>query len=219
MPVRVGDIITSKRDGDFEVIEYVGDSRFKVRFIKTGYVTTSQTTKVKRGEIRDHYLPFKFGVGYKGDMQGSTNLNGKARKSYSVWHNMLLRCYYEKNEVNGKHNAYKEVSVCEDWHNYSNFHKWFEENYIEGYELDKDMLSGNSKVYSPETCCFLSKAENVDLKKRRSWLVKDPDGNEVVVDNVRQFSQKRGFSAGTFTMMLHGKRKHAWGWTLIKELV
>lgn len=219
MSVSIGDVITSKKDGDFEVIEKIPISKFKVRFIATGYTTVSQYTKVKRGEVRDHLKPFKFGVGYKGEMAGNTKSDGKQKKSYELWHNMLLRCYYEKNESNGKHRTYNDVTVCDEWHNYSNFHKWFEDNYIEGYQLDKDMLSGETKIYSPDTCCFISREANVDLKPRRSWLVSDPDGNEVRIDNVRKFSQEQGFSAGTFTMMLHGKRDSAWDWTLIREII
>lgn len=33
--------------------------------------------------------------------------------------------------------------------------KWFEENYVEGYALDKDLLSRGAKVYSAETCCYI----------------------------------------------------------------
>lgn len=33
-------------------------------------------------------------------------------------------------------------------------------NYIEGFELDKDILVKGNKVYSPETCCFVPKEVN-----------------------------------------------------------
>ncbi len=212
-PIKIGEIIQSHKDGKYEVIEKLENSRYRIRFLDTGYETTAQSTKVRVGTVRDHYKPFKFGVGYLGEMAGNTRKNGR---SYSIWHNMLLRCYYRKDQKKNK--AYNDVSVCEEWHNYSNFHKWYEENYIEGTELDKDALSGESKVYSPKTCCFLTRQENSDVKERNSWLVRSPEGEEVVIDNVRRFCANLGVSAGTFTMMLHGKRNIAWGWTLIKKL-
>ena len=52
--------------------------------------------------------------------------------------------------------TYQGCYVCSEWLVFSNFEKWFKENYKDGYELDKDLLSGKeNKVYSPETCCFL----------------------------------------------------------------
>ena len=53
-----------------------------------------------------------------------------------------------------------DVIVCEEWHNYQNFAEWFNKNYISGYELDKDLLSNNDKIYSPCTCVFIPKLLN-----------------------------------------------------------
>ena len=44
------------------------------------------------------------------------------------------------------------------------FHKWFNDNYVEGWELDKDLL-GDGKTYSPESCCFIPKQLNLSLPK------------------------------------------------------
>ena len=75
-------------------------------------------------------------------------------KARSYWRAMLQRCYCEK--FLEKHPTYQGCYVCEEWLTFSNFLKWFETNYKNGYELDKDLLSSKgNKVYSPETCCFL----------------------------------------------------------------
>ena len=84
---------------------------------------------------------------------------------YSIWNGMLRRCYSDV-ELRKKP-SYKGVTVCKEWHKLSNFKKWFDENYIEGYQLDKDILAnGDSKVYSPETCCFIPAQLNAMLTKR-----------------------------------------------------
>lgn len=70
-----------------------------------------------------------------------------------VWRDMLQRCY-DSNFVENNH-TYTGCSVCDEWLYLSNFKKWFEENYVEGYQLDKDILVKGNKVYSPETCCFV----------------------------------------------------------------
>ena len=50
--------------------------------------------------------------------------------------------------------------------------KWCDKNYIKGFELDKDILQknipNNEKIYSPNTCIFVSKSENIkEMLSRR----------------------------------------------------
>ena len=71
-------------------------------------------------------------------------------KAYKHWRSMLGRCYSPQ-----KSKAYEDCVVCQEWLTFSNFCRWFEENYIEGNSLDKDILIKGNKVYSPETCCFV----------------------------------------------------------------
>ena len=55
---------------------------------------------------------------------------------------MLSRTVNELNK--SKMPAYKDATVCDEWLIYSNFKKWFDNpnnGYIEGYGLDKDILS------------------------------------------------------------------------------
>lgn len=84
-------------------------------------------------------------------------------KAYRVWGAMIERCY----GLNGgaKYPSYAEVSVCDEWrYSFENFLQWHNQNYIEGWQLDKDLLSEpNNKVYSPETCCYLPTEINRSL--------------------------------------------------------
>ena len=58
-----------------------------------------------------------------------------------------------------KHPTYENVYVCEEWHNFQNFAKWYYNNYYsineERMEIDKDILYKNNKVYSPDTCIIV----------------------------------------------------------------
>ena len=74
-------------------------------------------------------------------------------KSYTVWRSMLKRCC-DTNDINNQR-SYNDCTVCEEWLIYSNFEKWFNDNYIDGYSLDKDLLKSGNRLYSPNTCCFL----------------------------------------------------------------
>lgn len=89
-------------------------------------------------------------------------------KSYITWKNMISRCYSTKIQL--KHPSYIGCTVCDEWKYYSNFKKWYDKNYIDEYELDKDILIDGNKIYSPETCCFIPKYINtlfLDCNKAR----------------------------------------------------
>ena len=88
--------------------------------------------------------------------------------SYKAWIEMLRRCYDTKSLH--KWESYIDVTVCEEWHTYSNFKAWFDDpatGYHKGYQLDKDILSGKTKVYSPNTCCLIPPRLNLCFTHHR----------------------------------------------------
>lgn len=50
--------------------------------------------------------------------------------------------------------------MCKEWHMYENFYKWFKDNYIEGFSLDKDIAIEGNKEYSPTACAFVPQSVN-----------------------------------------------------------
>lgn len=100
------------------------------------------------------------------DFEGVVNKNGKMIKSYTIWKAMLQRCYSEKLHL--KYPTYIGCSVCDEWLLFSNFKKWFDENYKEGFNLDKDILVEGNKIYSPDTCRFVPTYINNLLTDRRN---------------------------------------------------
>ena len=105
------------------------------------------------------------GIGIN-DYEGLTKIKGKSIQSYHIWREMLSRCYDPKSQQ--RYPSYIGCSVCEEWLYFSNFKQWFDENYIEGYSLDKDILVKGNKVYSPQTCCFVPRKINSLLVKREA---------------------------------------------------
>lgn len=105
---------------------------------------------------------------------------------YVVWRSMICRCYdkeYQKIKP-----TYIGCSVCDEWRYLSAFKKWFDENYVDGYQLDKDILKPGNRVYGPSTCCFVPPEINILLigpPKRKSGL---PRG-------VYRYGRNRKFSA------------------------
>jgi hypothetical protein len=75
---------------------------------------------------------------------------------YAKWQNMLLR---QTPKEWKRKPTYTGVKVCEEWRSFMAFRAWMVTQDFVGKELDKDLL-GDGKVYSPETCVFVTQAVN-----------------------------------------------------------
>lgn len=92
-------------------------------------------------------------------------VNGKRKRKlvwecpfYRNWTSMLARCYSIKFQE--RQPTYRGCSVSEEWKTFSNFKKWMETQDWEEKQLDKDLLFEGNKVYSSETCVFVSHTVN-----------------------------------------------------------
>lgn len=96
-----------------------------------------------------------------------TWFNRKQKPSYTIWVNMLKRCYTNRQA------SYEGCMVCEEWLCYENFEEWYNENYYqvnnERMGLDKDILCKGNKIYSPTTCIFVpQRINNLFCKSTKS---------------------------------------------------
>ncbi|MTI10509.1 AP2 domain-containing protein [Curvivirga aplysinae] len=71
---------------------------------------------------------------------------------YERWREMIRRCYAKTN----KYPTYRDCSVHPDWKYFMNFRSWMMFQDWQGKQLDKDILYPGNKIYSPDTCCFVS---------------------------------------------------------------
>jgi len=92
-------------------------------------------------------------------------VNGKRKRQlvwmcpyYRTWTGMLQRCYSAKYQE--RQPTYRGCSVSEEWLRFSNFKRWMERQDFEGMQLDKDILLEGNKVYSAETCVFVTRVVN-----------------------------------------------------------
>lgn len=103
----------------------------------------------KTGKTRNDMKKVLYGCAFCDSEQSVRGL-----KSYRVWRGVLDRCF--NTAFQEKEPTYKGCSICKEWLLFSTFKKWFDENYVDGFEIDKDLLSDiNRKLYSPQTCVFL----------------------------------------------------------------
>lgn len=90
---------------------------------------------------------------------------------HTRWSDMLKRCYSSQCQV--RQPTYKGCYVHKDWLTFSTFKSWMEKQHWEGKHLDKDILIRGNKIYSQDTCVFVTHEVNsflLDGSKLRGLL-------------------------------------------------
>jgi hypothetical protein len=171
---RIGEKYITKEGYQIEIIEYIRDNNCTIKFENNIIKSNINFAHIKTGKIKNPYHLSVYNVGYTGEGSYSLTFNRKAVKSYNVWNSMLQRCYDK--EFQKKQSTYINCYVDENWKNFQNFAKWFEDNYIEGFQLDKDLLIKNNKKYGPNTCCFIPQELNHAIIKNNNKKSNYPTG-------------------------------------------
>ncbi len=161
----VGKVCKSLNSGDFKIIKYNNAKNAEIQFLKTGYEKTVELGSIRKGEVKDSYLPSVYGVGIVG-AKYPTKVSGVLTKEYILWKHMLERCY--SNALKKRCPTYEGCEASDKLKSYEYFYEWCHKQIgfgVEGFELDKDLLIKGNKVYSETTCVFLPKEINSVLTK------------------------------------------------------
>lgn len=202
----------------YGVAEIIGDGSkygyLKVKFLNTGHIDEFRKDAIFKGEIRDKYAASFLGVGIIGNIK----TRGKYKPYYTVWRNLIYRCY------SGASKAYSNVIVCERWKTFEFFYE--DIPLIEGWDidkflshqltLDKDLKQPYcpQKIYSLETCCWLSKAENYSVQDaQQKWFEAiGPNGERAFSRNITAFAREHNLERKQISAVLHKKFKSTLGW-------
>lgn len=153
-----------------------------------------------KGNVKNPYHRWIYEIGYMGQgSHKSCNKNtGCDNTMYEKWQSMFQRCYSKRCLI--KIPTYIECSVSDLWHNFQNFGDWFENNYVKGWHLDKDILVKGNKIYSPETCAFVPQEINMLFTKRDSKRGEYPIGVSKIKKRYASKIRKNGIltNMGTF---------------------
>ena len=122
-----------------------------------------------------------YGVGILGEGKYSA---GKDKAAYKTWCGMLDRCYSEKRRELYK--SYDGCIVCKEWLDFQNFAEFFYCNINErGWQIDKDILCKNNKIYSPQTCLAVPSEINKLFVRRKKYRGDLPIGVHYESDRSR----------------------------------
>lgn len=165
----VGQKFKTNNCGVCEVIDYENSQNVTVKFLNPEFTTSVFLHQLRKGTVRNPFVPSFYGKGYLGEGKYSF----KDKRVYDMWCNMLRRVYCEL--TRSKFPTYEDVEVYEEWLDFQNFADWcysqnsfsLKDNKGRVYQLDKDLLVKGNKLYSPNTCCFIPKDVNVLLTNNR----------------------------------------------------
>ena len=101
---------------------------------------------IRNGSIKDPYAPSVCGIGVSGTKY-PIKVNGVITKEYTLWVDMLKRCYsttYKK-----KYPTYEGCEISDNFKSYEYFYEWCHKQIgfnNEGWHLDKDLLTKGNIV-------------------------------------------------------------------------
>jgi len=160
---RLGETGYNKYNSLMTIIKYNNTHNIIVEFKRNNNRVTTNYNSFLKGGVKNPYDKTVFGIGYLGEGKYVKSVNRVHTKIYSVWLDMIKRVY--STSYQEKHLTYRDCVVCDEWHNFQNFGKWYDENYYKvedwNMQLDKDILIKGNKVYSPDTCIFVP--QNINL--------------------------------------------------------
>ncbi len=156
-----GTIFTSNAGEKFEIINYEGAFKIRIKFLNGGFEKVTTSSVVRVGNIKNPYEISAAGVGYIGEPNRKLNYYKNAMK---LWHALLTRCYTNKHVAS---EDYKSARVSERWFCFEHFlndlqllprfERW---KNGEAMDLDKELIN-SERVYSVDNCCFLTRKENL----------------------------------------------------------
>lgn len=190
---------------------------YKIRFIQSGYETIVYKQKITQKKIKDVYEPILCDIAYIGNVSYKGN-----EKYYNIWRGIIRRCY-DPRRKDYKSYGGKGVAVSDRWHCFEYFLEdickvdgYDEQMFLEGkIELDKDIKSHNSKLYSLETCTFVTPKENSKHKdvKNTKFTAITPNGETIVSEkNIAYFAKENDLRESGVINVLKGRQKTTKGW-------
>ena len=176
---RTGEINKNINGQLMKIIKYNNYSDIVVEFDdKYKTIVKCQYGMFKNGKLGNPNDNTVYNIRRLGQGKYKSKINKKQTIQYQYWFDMMRRCYSK--EFHKRSPTYKGCTVCEEWHNFQNFGKWFDDNFytIDGERicLDKDILFKGNKIYSPETCVFVAKNINTLFTKHNKARGKYPIG-------------------------------------------
>lgn len=118
-------------------------------------VVVKMASQVAKGIVNNPYHKTALSDGYSGEYI-SYKTNPDVQEVRRKWYAMIERINNDS--------RYSNVSICDEWKNFSNYYHWVVKQKNHSlFSIDKDFTQWdtNDKIYSPETCICIPQVINV----------------------------------------------------------
>jgi hypothetical protein len=214
----LGKVFKLKNNREATIVKYDGAYDITLKFDDDEIKEKVNMHHIKTGNV-DHpnFRNEKcniFGIGSIGiGKHISRTKDGETIKKYTCWVHILERVFSKP--FHEKCPTYKGCSVSKLWINYQIFGDWYDENYVDGWHLDKDILFKGNKSYSPEKCCFVPQEINKLFVKADAIRgkypigVKSKDGKKfyVAVNTGKNYIAFSGFGSAETAFEAYKEKK------------
>ncbi len=196
---------------------------FIIKFVNTGFIKRINSSQL-RAKIDDPMAPTVYGKGIVGVGEYKSYENGRQTKFGMLWYNMMQRCYSTRYHEYTP--TYKDCDVCDRWLHFQlfcediqkleNYEEWLKDSFK--WVLDKDTKVLGNKMYSPDTCVFISNSSNTIASNisKNKYLGISPDNTEYTFSNMRIFAEEHSLTKGGISSVINGKQKTHRGWVFKK---
>lgn len=214
----------------YKIIEYRKATDVTVKFMdEYGYIKNTSYGECEKRYVTNPYDRTVCGIGYRGVTSDGIVPGGKLYpREFRLWHSMMARCYNSK--YHEQEPTYKECYVCDRWLCFANFLE--DLPFIDGYDkwynntdkkmaLDKDVKIKGNKIYSIDTCMFISSdynvAESNQRNKSKAILMINLETNEkIMLEKMKDAFPYLGCGNegyGYINKCINGERKSYKGYT------
>lgn len=174
---RLGQVFYTSYGTPYKIIGYRKATDVTVKFMdEYGYIKNTSYGECGKKYVTNPYDRTVYGIGYKGvTSDGIVPVRKLYLRESQLWSSMMTRCYNSK--YHEKEPTYKECYVCDRWLCFANFledlplidgyNEWYN-NPNERIALDKDMKIKGNKMYSIDTCMFVSSGDNIIESNQRN---------------------------------------------------
>jgi hypothetical protein len=198
--------------------------RFFIVEFEEGTKVVTEYSPIKNKQVKNPNIPSVYNKGCVGQGPHVGFINGINTKEYDTWYSMLQRCYSEQALL--KRPSYRGCTVSKRWLNFQffcadvqrlkNYKIWKTNKIPLAWQLDKDTKVKGNKIYSKETCVFITIQENIvdSAVTGLTYLAtRLSDGHTEEFTNQSEFARKYKLQRRTVCACIHGEKASTGGWT------
>lgn len=209
--------------GTIEIIGRCDKYNYYICKFEDGTIVEAHSGSIKDGIIKNINFPIVYGVGFLGVGDNLATINRKPTKEYKCWSGMMQRCYSEEYQV--KRPSYIGCVVDERWHNFQNFcddikelegyNEWKNSIKEKEYALDKDIKIKENKIYSKDTCMFVTTSQNSIIANSTGLIyigTRISDNYQEEFTSQKDFAKKYNLNRSIVCNCIKGKQKIHKNW-------